>query len=203
MATTTEFLGLTLPAGTDAVDIAQINGNFKKLETQAKATENTVKANHAACTAYTAPMQDASVEGAYMLMAEYTFPKNMNYESADITLLIRNRGVQTSPKDGILRVRLRYGKAAAVFQYAQIYWLTAIGMDATKFLLVYNDSTATARLYVSESAAYGGYICKVLDMGTSSSIVDFTSWNLYSPTTGDTELPAEDEGWTVVTSTGV
>ncbi len=200
MAETTEFLGLTLPSGTDAVDIAQINSNFEKLETQAKAMENTVKANHAACLAHTAPMQDASVEGAYMLMAEYTFPKSMNYESADITLLIRNRGVLTAARDGILRVRLRYGRAAAAFQYAQIYWLAAIGMDASKFLLVYNDSTATARLYVSESGAYGGYICKALDMGTSSSIVDFTSWTLYHTTTGAAALPTEAEGWTTVTS---
>lgn len=200
MATTTEFLGLTLPAGTDPVDIAVINENFEMLDMQAKATENTVKANHAACTAHAAPMQDASVEGRYMLFAEYTFPQKSNYESTDLTLMIRNRGVSATAEDGILRVRLRYGKSAAAFQYAQSYFTQCDGLDAAKFILCCNASTGTAQLWLDASTAYAGYICKVLDMGTSANVVDFSAWNLYSPTTGQAELPVEADGWVSVTS---
>lgn len=203
MAETTDFLGLTLPSGSDPVDIEVINENFELLEMQAKTTENTVKANHTACTAHAAPMQDASVEGRYLLFAEYTFPQKSNYESSDLTLLIRNRGVNAAAEDGILRVRLRYGKAAAAFQYAQSYFMQCIGLDAAKFLLCCNNAAGKAQLWLDASTAYAGYTCKVLDMGTSANVVDFSAWKLYSPTTGQAELPAEADGWTIVTSAEV
>ncbi len=147
-----------------------------------------------------APMQDASVEGRYMLFAEYTFPQAANYESSDLTLLIRNRGVNTAAEDGILRVRLRYGKAAAAFQYAQSYWMQNSGIDPAKFILCCNNSTGTAQLWLDASTAYAGYICKVLDMGTSAQVVDLDAWTLYSPTSGAAELPPESDGWTNITS---
>ena len=151
--------------------------------------------------AYAAPMQDASVEGRYMKFAEYTFPKAANYESTDISFLVRNRGVNVAAEDGVLRVRLRYGKAAAAFQYAQIYWTACNGIDPAKFILCYNANSGTAALYLDANTAYEGYICKVLDMGTSAKVVDFTAWELYSPTTGTAELPAESDGWATVAST--
>lgn len=181
------------PTGTAAAAILDGEGN-NIAETYTPKSE---------CTLHAAPMQDSTIEGNYMKFAEYTFPKNMNYESADLTLLIRNRGVLTAAKDGILRVRLRYGRTAAAFQYAQIYWTLAVGIDPTKFILCYNNETATAELYLDTGTTYDGYIVKVLDMGTSADIINFASWTLYSPTTGQTELPTEADGWTTVTSTGV
>jgi len=155
------------------------------------------------CMLHAAPMQDGNVEGAYMLFAEYTFPKAANYESTDLTFLIRNRGVNATAEDGILRVRLRYGKAAAKFQYAQIYWMYNSNIDPTKFVLCYNDVSGKVQLFLNASTAFAGYIMKVLDMGTSADIINFASWDLYSPTAGQTELPTETDGWTTVTSTGV
>lgn len=155
------------------------------------------------CTLHAAPMQDGSVEGGYLLFAEYTFPLKANYESTDLTFLIRNRGVNATAEDGILRIRLRYGKAAAKFQYAQIYWIANKNIDPSKFLLCYNDATGKAQLFLNASTTFAGYILKVLDMGTSADIINFTSWALSSPTTGQTELPTEADGWTTVTSTEV
>ena len=149
---------------------------------------------------YAAPMQDATVEGRYMLFAEYVFPQKSNYESADVTFLVRNRGVNSTAEDGVLRVRLRYGKSAHAYQYAQIYFTQCSGLDAAKIILCYNGASGTAQLWLDASTAYAGYIFKVLDMGTSANIVDFAAWNLYSPTTGQAELPSEADGWTTVQS---
>lgn len=150
---------------------------------------------------YAAPMQDATVEGRYMLFAEYVFPQKSNYESTDVTFLVRNRGVNVAAEDGTLRVRLRYGKSAQAFQYAQIYFTQCSGLDAAKFMLCCNNAAGTAQLWLDASSAYAGYIFKVLDMGTSANIVDFAAWNLYSPTTGQAELPSEADGWIAVTAT--
>jgi len=158
------------------------------------------KADRAECSAHAAPLQDGSVEGAYMLVAEHTHQAGLNYESADLTLLVRNRVLTTTHQDGVLRIRLRYAKGTASFTVAQVYWLLNDGMTPADWVLAYNGATKTARLYVKCATTYSGYVCKVLDSGTNGDVVDMTAWTLYNSTTGDTELPAEADGWATVTS---
>lgn len=183
-------------------DAAKNTASIASLTESVSGLQDTVDTLAANQILYAAPMQDASVEGRYMLFAEYVFPRVKNYESSDLTLLVRNRGVSNTAEDGILRVRLRYGKASAAFQYAQIYFAQNIGIDAAKFMLCCNAAVGTAQLYLDVNTTYAGYICKVLDMGTSETIVDLGAWTLCSPTTGQTELPTEADGWTTVTAAG-
>lgn len=186
----------SVSAKADAAEnaVTELSGDLSDLGVMVEEVENAQKL-------YAAPMQDATVEGRFMLFAEYVFPQKSNYESADVTFLVRNRGVNSTAEDGVLRVRLRYGKSAQAYQYAQIYFTQCSGLDAAKIILCCNGASGTAQLWLDASTAYAGYIFKVLDMGTSASIVDYTAWTLYSPTTGAAELPSEAYGWAAVTAT--
>lgn len=68
MAETTEFLGLTLPAGSDRVDISVINENFEMLDMQAKA--NDAKASAAQDAAGTAQSTATAAQSAAAENAE-------------------------------------------------------------------------------------------------------------------------------------
>ena len=152
-----------------------------------------------ALAGYAAPVQDASVEGEYLLFARHKMKKATSYESADVTFLVRNR-TAANPIDGMLRVRVRYGRTNSAYIYAQIYWTFASNVDVQRFYLCYNNERGEVELYVRAPSAYDGYIFKVIDMGTNSDIVDFTAWELVSSTTGITQLPASTDGWATVQS---
>ncbi len=220
MAETTEFLGMALPAGSDHIDIAVINENFTMLDTQARSNDAKASATQTAAAENAAkiiaveekadscaaqhnsgaiPRQDGTVEGAYLLVGEYTFPMAATTEESSLTLMVRNT-VSATAQDGILRVRCRYNHTSAAYQYAQIYWMLNCGITAENWILAYNASEKTVRLYVKCTAAWSGYVCKKVDAGTNAAI-DMTMWTLYATSTGVSELPTEADGWTTVTST--
>lgn len=146
-----------------------------------------------------APMQDNTVEGAYLKYAEIVLQGTANYESVDITLLVRNRVLTTTHQDGILRVRCRYAKATATFTVAQIYWILNNGIAVEDFYLCHNGAEKTVALYVN-AAAWEGFVCKQIDAGSSADYIDLRAWTLLNPSVGQEALPSSADGWTTVTS---
>lgn len=152
-------------------------------------------------TATAFPRQDASVEGIWMKYAEYFFPLELNYETADVVFLVRDRVISESPKCGILSARLRYDRTNATFQFATLRWMQGmINIDIQCFALCYNAAEARAELYVRCDTTYSGYVFTALGMGTGVIPHDMTAWALEDATEGVAELPMAEYGWTTLYS---
>lgn len=192
-------------AAQEAADAAQTAANAAKSAANSNAGEinglkveiEKVKSNF---NAYAAPLQDGTVEGAWMKFAEFTFPLKANYETTDALFSIRNRVLTAAAERGRLLVRLRYAKGTASFMVSQLLWETKMGIDFSKFAMCLNAERGEVELYVNCSAAYSGYIIKPEEMGTNQNPVDFDAWTLYSPTSGTAELPSESDGWAIIYS---
>lgn len=188
----------TAEAAQDAANAAKSAANSNAGEISGLKVEiEKVKSNF---NAYAAPLQDGTVEGAWMKFAEFTFPLKANYETTDALFSIRNRVLTAAAERGRLLVRLRYAKGTASFMVSQLLWETKMGIDVSKFAMCLNAAQSKVELYVDCSGAYSGYIIKPEEMGTNQNPVDFDAWTLYSPASGQAELPAESDGWTIVYS---
>lgn len=190
------------PADVQEVDsrVDTLEGGLESLGADIQGLSKSLTATQNQLALYAAPLQDGSIEGAWMKYAEYSFPLKANYETTDAVFTVRNRVLSATAEKGRLCARLRYAKGTASFQVAQLVWESKMGIDVSKFVLCVNAAQNKVELYVSCSTVYSGYIIIPEEMGTNQNPVDFSAWTLYSPTAGQTELPTEADGWETVVS---